>query len=325
MDISGFSKKDHLKMNGPGPLRVRIVSYENVHAWILGKFALRLCESLNKLGVSADISKSPDKNAHINHHVHYWYYNGRKTTTDTLMVTHIDSAEKMDQLKRQLSAAVLGICMSRHTLAQLLEQGIRPEQAAFISPAHDGTFKPRKTLIGITSKVQRTGCKRQFLVEQLIDAISPDDFKFIIMGSGWEKIVSRFKAAGFEIEYYPGFNYQKYAQIIPALDFYLYPGWDEGSMGFLDAVSAGVPTIVTPQGFHLDAPAGITHSFDTIEQLKEIFRGIALKRNSFVNPLADWTWDEYARKHLALWKDILYRQGDPKGQKLDEGSYSEYH
>jgi hypothetical protein len=305
---------EFLKVRQPGcysrdVLRVRIVCYENVHDWILGKFALRLYEGLKKCDVDVHIAKVPDSAAHINHHVHYWYYDGRKTTTDTVMITHIDSAQKLAQLKSQLLSAPLGICMSRDTLNQLAGQGISRGQLVYISPGHDGHFRPRKLLVGITSKVQPTGCKREYLIEELIDAISPDIFKFIIMGSGWETIVSRFRTAGFEIEYYSRFNHKLYARIIPALDFYLYPGWDEGSMGFLDAVAAGVQTIVTPQGFHLDAAAGITYAFNSIHELKEVFRVIADRRKSIVNPVVRWTWDEYARKHLMVWRWLLHRKG----------------
>ena len=41
-------------------MRIRIVCYEDVNAWILGKFALKLCENLNAQGVNADISNKPD-------------------------------------------------------------------------------------------------------------------------------------------------------------------------------------------------------------------------------------------------------------------------
>ena len=52
-------------------MNVRIVCYEDVDAWILGKFALRLCENLILQGVQADISKAPDNSADINHHIIY--------------------------------------------------------------------------------------------------------------------------------------------------------------------------------------------------------------------------------------------------------------
>jgi len=59
----------------------------------------------------------------------------------------------------------------------------------------------------------------------------------------------------FEVEYHENFDYEVYKELIPTLDYYLYVGKDEGQMGFIDALAAGIPTIVTPQGFHLDERA----------------------------------------------------------------------
>ena len=88
-------------------------------------------------------------------------------------------------------------------------------------------------------------------------------------------------------------------------DYYLYMGWDEGSMGTLDALAAGVKTIVTPQGFHLDLPGGITHSFHDGRELVEVFRSIAADRQQRIDSVKDLTWTEYARKHAIVWRALL--------------------
>ena len=41
-------------------MRVRIVCYEDVDSWILGKFALKMREELAHLSVLCDIAKTPD-------------------------------------------------------------------------------------------------------------------------------------------------------------------------------------------------------------------------------------------------------------------------
>ena len=92
-------------------MKVHIVCYEDLDAWILGKFAGQLCKHLNKQGVSADVSKVPDAEADINHHIIYTYYDGRRSSTDTVMVTHIDTPWKLRSLKSQLVNAEMGICM----------------------------------------------------------------------------------------------------------------------------------------------------------------------------------------------------------------------
>ncbi|MDD5584648.1 MAG: hypothetical protein PHV55_06310 [Candidatus Omnitrophica bacterium] len=296
-------------------MRIRIVCCEDINAWILGKFARRLRENLIPLGVEADIRKIPDPRADINHHIIYLGYDGKKTSTDTIMITHVDTEQKLYMLKNQLLNAEMGICMSSDTVKKLVGSGVPGEKLCYVNPAHDGVIKPRKIVVGITSKVQSSGCKREFLLTQLADRISPSDFKFKIMGSGWESSINALRQKGIEVDYYARFDYSKYCEIIPCLDYYLYFGQDEGSMGFVDALAAGIPTIVTPQGFHLDAPGGITYAFNEIEELEKIFLKIIEEKKNLARAVSSWTWHEYARKHLLIWKYLLRKK---TGQTISE-------
>jgi hypothetical protein len=289
-------------------MNVRIVSYEEVGAWILGKFALKLCENLKLQGVQADIGKTPDQSADINHHIIYLGYDGKKTTTETLMVTHVDTEWKLNMVRQQLHSAEMGICMSSDTVRKLTRSGISRDRLCYVSPAHDGVIKPRKVTLGITSKVQPSGCKRENMLKEIADHISPADFDFIIMGTGWDEIISELRGKCIEVTYYDHFDYDLYCKLMPRLDYYVYFGQDEGSMGFLDAVAAGVPTIVTPQGFHLDVRGGITYAFNAVEDLAGILAEIAEKKKRLTNAVSSWTWSEYARKHLLIWDYLLRKK-----------------
>lgn len=288
-------------------MKVRIVCYEDVNGWILGKFARRLQENLILQGVDATVANAPDSSADINHHIIYCSYDGKKTTTETVMITHIDMDWKIDQVRRQLVEAEMGICMSMDMYQKLIRWGIPRHKLCYINPAHDEGLRPRKRLIGITSKVQATGCKREDMLLDLARQISTDDFKFFVMGDDWDAIVDSMRELGFEVEYHDRFDPVIYGPAVSRFDFYLYFGQDEGSMGFLDALSAGVPTIVTPQGFHLDVVDGITHSFNDLSELVKIFNDIAEQKNRLHRSVQGWTWAEYARKHVAIW-DYLLRQ-----------------
>lgn len=292
------------RLLGPdGRFRVHIVCYEDVDAWILGKFALRLSENLSKMGIEVDVSKKPDARAEINHHIIYYDYDGKKTTNETIMVTHIDTQQKRSMLKSQLANARMGVCMSLDTVNQLAERGLPRDRLCFVNPAQDGIMKPRRFAMGITSKVQPSGCKREGMLLELASKISPNDFEFRIMGGGWDSIVDQLRERGFEVEYTDRFDRERYRVMMPKLDYYLYFGEDEGSMGFVDALAAGIPTIVTPQGYHLDA--SITHAFSTDDQLAAVFTKIAAERQARIDSVATWTWAEYARKHLSLWQWIV--------------------
>jgi hypothetical protein len=276
--------------------------------WILYKFSTRLCDGLIAQGVACDVSGSADPTADINHHINYVGYDGRRTTIDSLMVTHIDTDQKVERLRTQMIEAEMGICMSSQTMQMLARRGIPRSKLCFINPAHDGCLYHRKTVIGITTRLYADGRKRETMLLELAKKISPDDFAFRIMGTGWSPIVGQLRSYGFQIEYYEQFDLDRYNSLMPSFDYYLYLGMDEGSMGFVDACAAGIPTIVTPQGFHLDAPNAITHPFTDLSQLERIFDHIAASKKRRQLGVADWTWANYARNHLIVWEYLLSRQ-----------------
>jgi hypothetical protein len=289
-------------------MRVRIVCYEDVDVWILGKFALKINKHLKEMGIDSDIAKIPDPNADINHHIIYYDYNGKKNSIDTVMITHIDTNQKANLLREQLVNASIGICMSNETMETLFNFGLPRHKLSYVNPAHDGIIIPRKKYIGITSKVHEDGRKREFFVSKLANDLNPKIFGFKIMGHGWDSQVDDLRYNGFEIEYYSSFDYENYIKLIPSLDYYLYMGQDEGQMGFIDAVAAGVETIVTPQGYHLDAEGGISYPFETYEQLLRIFKSIETKRESFMNSVSTWNWVDYTKKHVEIWEFLLSNQ-----------------
>lgn len=299
-------------------MKVRIVCYENVHQWIIGKFALKMQANLELLGHEVSIDNVVDDTADINHHLIYRGYSFENAGIQTLMVTHVDSTKKMHLLKKQLEVAQMGICMSRETMDYLVNLGLPREKLSYVNPAHDGVIKPRKIRVGLTCRVQADGRKREYYLGRLVKFIKAQDFSFTIMGDGWDEQISLLQNAGFEVEWYENFDYEKYVNLIPSLDYYLYMGQDEGQMGFIDAVAAGVKTIVTSQGYHLDAKDGITHGFTSFEDLAAIFKKISDERETFIASVASWNWHDYTLKHLDIWNYLLARKRNGKFEALQK-------
>jgi hypothetical protein len=290
-------------------MKVRLICYENVGEWIIGKFASRLNEELRALGVNSEISKFPDPHADVNHHLIYVGYDDRKSSSiDTLMVTHVDNVYTMRLLRKQLKTAKLGVCMSQNTMASLVSAGFPQHKLCYIHPAHDGAIRPRPLLIGITCRIYEDGRKREYFLGKLCRMIKPDDFRFWIMGSGWDSEVAKIRALGFSVDYHAEFDSQLYHLTIPVLDFFLYFGLDEGSMGFLDALAAGVKTIVTPVGYQADLSARITYKIRNFSDLKNTFATIVRERQGSIEEVAAWTWERYARKHLEAWEYLLHNR-----------------
>ncbi len=278
--------------------------------WILEKFAVRMKAELEKQGYYCTIDNMADPLADINHHVIYASCepagsgNGIEYN-ETFMITHIDSFNKVEFLKHQLRKAKMGICMSRETMERLAVYGVPREKLCYINPAQDGVIKPKKYILGITHKIHDDHRKNVNILVELCKELNPDYFAFKIMGAGWEYIVSAIRDMGFQTDYYNEFHYEEYTKLMPTLDYYLFWGFDEGSMGYLDALRAGVETIVTPQGYHLDVKDGISYACRTAGDFKEVLLNLQQKRYRLVKSVEDWTWENYVKKHIEVWNYLL--------------------
>lgn len=292
------------KAETDAPLKVRIINYEG-GGWIFTKFAQRMNERLNDMGIRSEIGMQVDPAADINHHIPFHPYQPLADFCDTLMITHVDCEYKIELLRHQLKTARMGICMSKETMNLLANAGLPRNKLCYVNPAHDGNMKPKKYVIGITHRCYNYDLrKREDTLLDIIKGIDPAFFKFKIMGAGWQNIVDAMRGQGVEVEYYESFDYDLYHELIPSLDYYMFYGFDEGSMGYLDALSAGVKTIVTPQGFHLDVPGGIDYACCTVDQFANVLYDLQYERQKTIASVADWTWESYAEKHVEIWRYI---------------------
>lgn len=285
-------------------MHAHILCYEQPPNWILGKISQRLCDELREIGVDATISHEVDFEADVNHHVHFLPFEGLKTKLDTLLVTHIDSDIKMQILLGQLKVAHGAVFFSRQTRDLVINAGGPQDKLTVISPPQDGIITPRKLVVGILSNTYPNYRKRENLISELVRSTDLSAFHFEIMGSGWEEVTSAMDENDVSYTLHPVFIHEEYLGLVPTLDYYLYTGMDEGSMAFLDAMAADVKTIVTPQGFHLDADVPIDHPFETEEDLKAVFNSISQARDNKPAAVRGWSWRHYAEQHLAFWQHL---------------------
>lgn len=298
-------------------MKVCLVSYEDPNAWILGKLVLSLSDELAGMGISVEVRRQGDPAADINHHFIYRGYDGVGRGIDTLMITHVDTADKVELLRNQLTVARMGVCLSSDTLAKLTALGLPRSRlcyANYPSP-QAGKIVRRKVQIGVTSRCHASGCKREYLLGELAQRIAADDFEFHFMGAGWDVVMKELRNRGVDVRYHGDFESEAYRRLFSQLDYYLYPGQDEGSTGLLDALEAGVPTIATPQGFHLDLPNGVTHAFHDLDELVSVFQKLSEDRQQLRRSAGGVNWSSYAHRHLALWRHLLNeRAGAPSDE-----------
>ncbi len=286
-------------------------------SWIIQKMAERLAEELLPLGVDAQVLEAARPDATVVHHMSWAFANLRTAAPSTMFITHLDDAHKLNEVRTTLAENVrVGICMSSDTMHQLLAHGCPAGSVSFINPAHDGLLKPRRIVIGITSRVYPDGRKREALLQAVARQMDLSAFEFRIFGLGWEPTVPVLEQAGAVVRNFGETDdfrkdYETLQAEIPLFDHYLYLGMDEGSLGTLDALAAGVSTIVTPQGFHLDLPSGITHPVLQADDLQRVFTALAASRDQRVNAVKDLSWATYARRHKALWEAMLAGQPLP--------------
>lgn len=295
-------------------MRITLLLNHNNRSWIIEKMAERLARELVLLGCEAVVSDQVEPSADIVHHMSWAFANRATAQPSTMMITHLDDHFKFMQIKATLETHVAaGICMSNDTRQQLIRHGSPATQLATIGPAHDGVLEPRRIVIGITTRLYPDGRKGEHLLAGLARETDLSAFEFRIFGKGWDMVIPLLEQAGAMVDYagesdkYQD-DYKAIQRAVPHFDYYLYLGMDEGSLGTLDALMAGVKTIVTPQGFHLDLPDGITHAVSDIEDLKLVFADIARPVQQRREAVAGLTWSHYAHQHLVLWQNLLAGQ-----------------
>ncbi len=292
-------------------MRVAIVCYEDVSSWILGKLATSLHRELVELGVDARVTRQPDPGADVNHHVIYTAYQFVPGSLHTTMITHVDTHDKVELVKQQTATVAQAICLSSDTVEKLTALGIPREGLSYVNypSPQSGQLARRKIRVGITSKCYAHGSKREYLLGQLAESLPPGEFEFRIEGGGWDAVVHQLRRCGSDVVYERDFDEQRYRELWRELDYYLYLGQDEGSTGLLDALEAGVPTIATPQGFHLDLEYAISHVVNDLADLQAVFAKLAAEKARLRSAAATLGWPEYARKHLEIWQSLFARRG----------------
>ena len=284
--------------------KMKINIIYNESGWIVYKFAKSVHDELEKMGLDVKITTKFDKSADINHYFNPNYAEVVNEHT-SFMITHVDTAYKIARIKEETEKGAIGICMSLETRNRLIANGISANKICYINPAQDGQIKPRKVSLGFTHRVYNDSRKRESMLIDICEQINPEIFRFVIMGSGWEDIIAELNKLGFETEYYSDFDKVKYNELMVNLDYYCYFGFDEGSMGYLDAVAAGIGTIVTPQGYHLDTECPITYPVSTIDEIVDALHDIERKKEKNLRFIETWTWKNYTLKHLEIWKYML--------------------
>lgn len=290
-------------------MRILLHLSERNAGWIIEKFARRMKRELENLGHQVDCSDNITNQYDVIHFMSFAWAVKTPAPCTSFSITHIDDKFKLREINGKLETLDIGICFSSH-MEQYIKTKLQKTNVTHILPAHDKIIRRRKIIFLITSKIYKDGRKNeQWLYSGINEVFDTDELTIIIHGSGWHKIVAKLNEQNYDVIYHPGTNdyeadYNLILHDLEKADFYAYLGFDEGSMGTLDAKLAGLRCIVSDQGFHRDICDQNDFLFDDylsfVQRLKDI------KFLTEINPLLkSLTWKNYAKAHQDLWLKLL--------------------
>jgi len=189
-----------------------------------------------------------------------------------------------------------------------------------VLPAVDKIPKSRSIKIGMSGRVYSDGRKNEKWLTYISNLMSLENFEFHFFGSGWENTANKLELANAVVTLHQETesfetDHENILSSLPLLDYWMYLGFDEGSMGSLDAALAGVPLIATPQGFHLNLPHEIFKPVQNENDLFEVMKGLSEKSTLGKRDVLFWTWERYAAEHIKIWEGVYDFQGAPSSEQ----------
>src|SRR6266571_4898506 len=110
-----------MTMHKPSNMSVNLVLGDFSRGWIIEKMALQLCDAIRKLGTKAAVTPHWSADSTVNHSIIFHYVAASPGTLNTMGITHVDDALKIDMIRSGFASGVrAGICMSSMTVDQLV-------------------------------------------------------------------------------------------------------------------------------------------------------------------------------------------------------------
>ena len=297
-------------------MKVSVVIRKSWDGWVLRKIGLKLVENLTQLGIEAEYVTAPNPESDINHFLHFSFAEKVPGSITTTMITHVDDAIKARRLKDVLSKEVNGgICMSKYHLEELIDFGISPTKLSYVLPALDNT-KVRKIHFTIHGNRYRDGRKNEGYIKQLAESIDLTFSEFSFYGTGWEEIAEILSKIGVDVTLHTptedfSQDYLRMNNALKVADYYVNMGWDEGSLGSLDAYVNRTRMIISAQGYHLHIFDEGTKYFNDYQEFQAIFHSISVDYTEKQAIADNMSWQLYAKRHHIIWDSLLKGGGLP--------------
>jgi len=294
---------------------IEIIVDKGNNGWILEKIALRICSEFRELGKEAYVRNSPEFDTSVT----FWVQFTDKTiktssksgikNLQSVLVTHVDDAQKLRRIKHLDSIGIDLIFLSAmHALEIANATGVGSFPTS-IRLGSDLAIRHEKFSIGIVSKCYPDRRKNENWLLSFEKKGLLTDVAITIIGSGWSSITEKLKQKGVEVNLFDGVSkpypsYEEIIQIQKTFDLFFYFGFDEGSLGALDAYLLNVDLLLTNQGFHSDFKID-ENSY--CENLIDAQNKFLLKKQKYFSQFehkGDWSWKNTASNLLSHWETL---------------------
>lgn len=272
--------------------------------WILSKIAERLYTAGNSItDHEFTLSYAPNMNADVNFYVDVQNCFRQKTPgLDIGFFTHVheDNIVTVNNITFSLDY-IFHMCDRYYKMFSkrypLCKMKVLP-----VGGIVNG-FELKKPKIGIVQRGQYEGKGFNFMLGLDTDRLK--DFRFLFVGSGWDEVVSKYEAAGIEVEYTTYEKYDSYPQHYEDMDYLLIPSlWEGGPMSVMEAFSTGTPIIASNVGWIPDL--GVEYMFEpgNSEALYSILDGISGPIKARRDKVSEITYTGYIHQLMNVIKEL---------------------
>jgi hypothetical protein len=290
-----------------------ILSQEN-KGWVIEKIAQKLAENIELQQHEVRILEKPTGKARITHWMHYMNVREDeyvKCGINTFMVTHVDDIWKFKKLKNVIKKNFIPIYLSEEHRDYASKKIDSNTFSFFAKPGSDLAEIKRSEIVSITiaSHVYPDGRKNEKYLSKIANEIDLNGCHFNLIGKRWSPTATELRKANAsvleyskEIGNYP--SYDEINSIIRSSDLFMYLGFDEGSMGALDAYLLGTRLLISNQGFHREFKGMAVDLFEDYESFKSKFENFIFQNLNFIKDTKSWGWQRYALEHLSIWEQL---------------------
>ena len=291
-------------------MKVDIIIDESNRGWIIEKMANRLNENLLLLGIDSSVTDMPSVQPDVIHWMHYLNVptDLKTSSVNTMLVTHVDEIDKLERLDFLIKMGIHPLFLSEAHSLEISNFLKVDKKFQKILPGSDlAEFNKIKFIINSNSYPDNR--KNDDYLIKLSKDLNLDQTIFIFCGKRWEKVGNHLSDAGAEVYIYSKQtgNYPDYDnlnKITKDSDIFIYMGFDEGSIGALDAYLLGKKLIVSDQGFHKEMLNNDVLLFKNYDKFKELVKVEIAKHLHWQKEKSRWSWAMFAKSHLDVWEEL---------------------